>query len=65
MTVGKHNLAPELTITDQGVFWHPLSTDPDLLVQTEIFPLERAFVQMITEFEEISASQAVEIAEFQ
>jgi MoaA/NifB/PqqE/SkfB family radical SAM enzyme len=65
MSVGKHNLVPEMTITDQGVFWHPLSTDPDLLVQVDIFPLERAFMQMKTEFEEISASQIVESEEFQ
>ncbi|MFN2235460.1 MAG: radical SAM protein [Anaerolineales bacterium] len=65
MEVGKHNLVPEMTITDQGVFWHPLSTDADLLVQAEIFPLERAYAKMKTEFEEISASQAVEIEEFQ
>jgi MoaA/NifB/PqqE/SkfB family radical SAM enzyme len=65
MEVGKHNLVPEMTITDHGVFWHPLSTDPDLLVHADIFPLERAFAKMKTEFEEISASQAVEIEEFQ
>ena len=38
MEVGKHNLIPEMTINAQGVYWHPLSTDPDLLVRTEIFP---------------------------
>jgi MoaA/NifB/PqqE/SkfB family radical SAM enzyme len=65
MQVGKHNLVPEMTITDQGVFWHPLSTDADLLVQADIFPLARAFEQIISEFEEISASQIVESEEFQ
>ena len=65
MEVGKHNLVPEMTITDQGVFWHPLSTDTDLLVRAEIFPLEHAFEQIRTEFEEISASQVVESEEFQ
>ena len=65
MQVGKHNLVPEMTVTDQGVFWHPLSTDPDFLVQADIFPLARAYEQIRTEFEEISASQAVEIEEFQ
>jgi MoaA/NifB/PqqE/SkfB family radical SAM enzyme len=65
MEVGKHNLVPEMTITDQGVFWHPLSTDPDLLVQDEIFPLDRAFSKMKIEFEEISASQTAEAEEFQ
>jgi len=42
MDVGKHNLVPEMTINAEGVYWHPLSTDPDLLVRAEIFPLAEA-----------------------
>ena len=40
--VGKENLVPEMTINAEGVYWHPLSTDPDLLVREEIFPLAEA-----------------------
>ena len=38
----KADLAPEVTINYQGVYWHPLATDDDLLVTPDIFPLEDA-----------------------
>jgi hypothetical protein len=37
-----HNLAPEVTINLDGVFWHPLSTDADMQVSKKIFPLATA-----------------------
>jgi len=63
--VGKHNLIPEMTINAEGVYWHPLSTDPDLLVRTEIFPLADAFAQIKLELAEISGSQDSGMEEFQ
>ncbi|MFN8456303.1 MAG: radical SAM protein [Anaerolineae bacterium] len=33
------NLIPEVTINVDGVFWHPLSTDGDMLVSRKPFPL--------------------------
>jgi hypothetical protein len=34
------DLVPEVTITADGVYWHPVGADdPDLLVTSEIFPL--------------------------
>jgi hypothetical protein len=34
---------PEPTVTDRGVFWHPVGADDDdLLVTREIFPLAAA-----------------------
>ena len=36
------NLIPELTVNLDGVFWHPLSTDADMLVSKQIFPLATA-----------------------
>jgi MoaA/NifB/PqqE/SkfB family radical SAM enzyme len=33
------NLVPELTVNLDGVFWHPLSTDADMQVSKQIFPL--------------------------
>jgi MoaA/NifB/PqqE/SkfB family radical SAM enzyme len=33
------NLIPEITISIDGVFWHPLSTDADMQVNKKIFPL--------------------------
>jgi MoaA/NifB/PqqE/SkfB family radical SAM enzyme len=65
MEVGKHNLVPEMTINAEGVYWHPLSTDPDLLVSAEIFPLAAAVSQIEAELEQISASQTGDMAEFQ
>lgn len=65
MEVGKHNLVPELTINAQGVYWHPLSTDPDLLVSAEIFPLAHAVSQAIVDLAKISASANGGMSEFQ
>jgi len=65
MEVGKHNLTPEMTINAEGVYWHPLSTDPDLLVSTEIFPLAVAISQIRVELAEISSSQNSGMEEFQ
>ena len=39
MAVDKTTLAPELTINAEGMFWHPLSTDEDMRVAAQIFPL--------------------------
>lgn len=33
------NLIPEVTVNINGVFWHPLSTDADMLVSRVLFPL--------------------------
>ncbi|HJW84822.1 MAG TPA: radical SAM protein [Anaerolineae bacterium] len=36
------NLAPEITVNLDGVFWHPLSTDADMQVSKRIFPFAAA-----------------------
>ena len=33
------NLVPEITANIDGIFWHPLSTDPDMQVSRSLFPL--------------------------
>jgi organic radical activating enzyme len=44
VAVSRGDLVPELTITRDGVYWHPVGAeDEDLLVTTEIFPLAAAF----------------------
>jgi len=63
--VSKQCLIPELTINAEGVYWHPLSTDPDLRVSAEIFPLSAALGHAKAEFSEISAVNATEMQEFQ
>ena len=35
-------LEPEVTVNCDGVYWHPVATDPDLLISPEIFPLRDA-----------------------
>jgi hypothetical protein len=42
LNVDKTNLVPELTVGVDGVFWHPISTDLDMQVTEEIFPLKAA-----------------------
>jgi len=33
------NLIPEVTANIDGIFWHPLSTDPDMQISRSLFPL--------------------------
>lgn len=37
--VNHTNLVPEITVNYEGVYWHPISTDEDMLVSKTIFPL--------------------------
>jgi MoaA/NifB/PqqE/SkfB family radical SAM enzyme len=39
MEVSLETLSPEPTVSIHGLFWHPLSTDEDMLVSRTIFPL--------------------------
>jgi len=44
LAVTRTDLVPEVTITAEGVYWHPVGAeDNDLLVTREIFPLSEAF----------------------
>lgn len=44
MAVSRADLLPELTITAEGLYWHPVGAeDADLLVTRDIFPLAAAF----------------------
>lgn len=44
IALAKADLVPEVTITSDGVFWHPVGADDnDFLVSREIFPLADAF----------------------
>jgi MoaA/NifB/PqqE/SkfB family radical SAM enzyme len=62
--VGKHNLSPEITINVDGVYWHPLSTDPDMLVNEQIFPLAQVVDLMQAEYLRLQEAQA-ELQTFQ
>jgi hypothetical protein len=52
VTVGRADLVPEVTITAEGVYWHPVGAeDADLLVRREIFPLEDSFAAVRRAFD--------------
>jgi hypothetical protein len=44
VALARADLVPEVTITAEGVYWHPVGAgDTDLLVTQEIFPLAESF----------------------
>jgi pyruvate-formate lyase-activating enzyme/TusA-related sulfurtransferase len=44
ITLARADLLPEITITAEGVYWHPVGAeDNDLLITRDIFPLAAAF----------------------
>jgi pyruvate-formate lyase-activating enzyme len=46
------DLVPEVTITAEGVYWHPVGAeDADLLVRRDIFPLAESFAAVRLAFE--------------
>jgi hypothetical protein len=57
LDVGPATLEPEVTVTADGVYWHPLASpsSADMLVQREIFPLATAVASIQ---EQLAASTA-------
>ncbi|MBV8114718.1 MAG: radical SAM protein [Silvibacterium sp.] len=52
VAVARVDLVPEVTITAEGVYWHPVGAeDADLLVTHDIFPLSEAFAAVRLAFE--------------
>ena len=52
VAVTRADLVPEVTITAEGVYWHPVGAeDADLLVTHEIFPLSGAFAAVRRAFD--------------
>lgn len=52
VAVTRSDLVPEVTITAEGVYWHPVGAeDADLLVTREIFPLSEAFAAVRRAFD--------------
>ncbi len=52
VAVGRADIVPEVTITTDGVYWHPVGAeDADLLVTREIFPLSESFAAVRRAFE--------------
>jgi sulfatase maturation enzyme AslB (radical SAM superfamily) len=58
IALARADLLPEITITADGVYWHPVGAeDADLLVTCEIFPLVEAFAAVRRAFERESEHQ--------
>jgi uncharacterized radical SAM superfamily Fe-S cluster-containing enzyme len=52
IAVARIDLVPEITITAEGVYWHPVGAeDADLLVTREIFPLSESFAAVRRAFD--------------
>jgi len=52
VALARADLVPEITITAEGVYWHPIGAeDADLLVTTDIFPLAESFSAVRRAFE--------------
>jgi sulfatase maturation enzyme AslB (radical SAM superfamily) len=50
LELGRATLVPELTVDRDGVYWHALATEEDLLVTEQIFPLRSAMDLIATSF---------------
>ena len=52
IALARADLVPEITITAQGVYWHPVGAeDADLLVTPDIFPLAASFAAVRRAFD--------------
>jgi pyruvate-formate lyase-activating enzyme len=52
VAVTRSDLVPEVTITAEGVYWHPVGAeDADLLVTPDIFPLSESFAAVRRAFD--------------
>lgn len=56
LEIGKNTLAPEITVNQEGVYWHPLSTGADMQVSEHIFPLSEAVCRVRAELEAVQQS---------
>lgn len=62
--LGMHNLVPELTVNLDGVFWHPLSTDADMQVGRQLFPLKDSVERIETQLDAITQTGAAPLMTF-
>ena len=62
--VSAANIAPELTVSLDGVFWNPLSTDPDMQVSRSIFPLRDALESVNHQFERLAGGDTTGMMTF-
>jgi MoaA/NifB/PqqE/SkfB family radical SAM enzyme len=65
LEVSKQTLLPEITVNADGVYWHPLSTDPDMRVSDQILPLAEAVCQVRRELETFASVSQEQLNTFQ
>ena len=58
------NLLPELTANLDGIFWHPLSTDADMQVSKNLFPLARAVETVQQQLDTLARTGSVPLRTF-
>ncbi len=52
VALARADLVPEITITAEGVYWHPVGAeDADMFLTPEVFPLADAFAAVRRAFE--------------
>jgi uncharacterized Fe-S cluster-containing radical SAM superfamily protein len=52
VAVSRADIVPEVTITAEGVYWHPVGAeDADMLVRRDIFPLSESFAAVRRAFD--------------
>ncbi len=59
--VNQENLPAEITISQDGAFWHPMTTENDMLLSQDIFPLE-ALLKLVHQKQSQSAGIPTEPA---
>lgn len=64
LDLDRNNLIPEVTVNLDGVFWHPLSTDADMRVSRNIFPLCAAVQQIQQQLDELAHTGSVKLNAF-
>ena len=58
------NLEPEVTVNLDGVFWHPLSTDADMQISKNMFPLRESVTRIREQLDAIASSGRVSLMTF-
>ncbi len=64
LELGMGNLVPEITVNLDGVFWHPLSTDADMQVNRQIFPLADSAARIHEQLQTMALTGSVPLMTF-
>ena len=64
LELDKTNLIPEVTVSVEGVYWHPLSTEADMLINNHIFPLRTSVERIQEQLELLEQTGSVPLMTF-